>query len=182
MGQILSDVKRSMLARFIALVVAFSALIAVGVLFSGLASNEDETASDGILLKDVDLGDLADGEITLVPVGEDFTPKVSSEVAEAEALKLPGVTVRETILARAIWPGFDNEVWVVNLDPGTYQGSGDPNAEFLYLITFVDADTGEFALTSMAEAPPPGGWTTGGNAPEPPATPTSTPFAGSGVP
>lgn len=168
MGRILPDVTYSKSARFMALALAVAALIVVGVLFAGLGWDDAEAPSDEIVLEGVHMGDVADGEITLVPVDEDFSPKVSSEVAEAEALKLPGVTVKETILARAMWPGFDNEVWVVNLDPGTYRGSGDPNAEFLYLITFVDAETGEFALTSMAEAPPPGGWTNGGNEPPPP--------------
>ena len=128
--------------RFLLLVVAGATLVVAGWFL--VAQGE----SANISLEGISKEDLAEKDFILLPLDPGQLAKISRQAAEETvAGHFPNIAVRQAILVRLVEPerGLDAAAWAINLDPEDKDiRYSIPGSTTVWLVAFVDANTGAF--------------------------------------
>ena len=128
--------------RFLLLVVAGATLVVAGWFLVG----RGESASSS--LEGISEEELAANDFIILPLEPGQLTKISRQAAEETvAGHFPNVAVRQAILVRLVEPGrgHDTAVWAINLDPEDKDiRHSIPGSTTVWLVAFVDANTGAF--------------------------------------
>jgi len=160
----------------LALVVFGMVALSAGLLYASQAGGDQRGLG-------VDTDMLAKQGIHLSPPLEGYSPKIDSgqaiENANARNSRYHDVSYRHVVLKHLETPslgGFVGDVWVLSVDTADPELTSDtPGGTMIYILRFVDAETGQPLMTLSKEAPPPGGWNSGDLPILMPAESSSTP-------